>query len=462
MPDTEDRKFVTRSVYQGWRVYCQPSRSYLAILFVWGSVLALSFRLFWCINRYAVNLFISDDWIFYDVLSTKSPWWKTFVLQDGPHREGLGVVLVSFMLKFTSWNSRVEGFAIGITIVLATVFAIYLKVRVFGRICFSDVIIPFMFLTLAQWEIFLGGPGPSDQAFPLLLTMAYCLAWIQKGPTLRLVQVLVINFLLIFTGFGLFIGAITLLVLAVECYHNARAKDGKSALISLVGLLLAAASAASFFLHYVFSPAANCFHFPYGKPVRYSWFMALMFARFIGIKHHLAFASITGFVILILLIACLIRHVALLWRKGWTEPASLVIATLIAYPLLYAFATAVGRICFGIEASQSSRYMTLVIPAFLGVYFHLLAQPRARWRVVSLAVLFAVVFSGSVQRNHKEMEGVAAARRDWKWCYLKTENVRSCNASAKTEIYLPGQEDQLQRKLQQLKQNRLNLYATPN
>ena len=119
-------------------------------------------------------------------------------MQDGPHREGVGVVLVSYLLKFTSWNSRVDGFAIGTTIVLAALLAIYLKVQLFGTIDFSDVIIPFMFLTLAQWEIFLGGPGPSNRAFPLLLTIVYCLAWLQKSGSLRLVQVLVINFLLIF------------------------------------------------------------------------------------------------------------------------------------------------------------------------------------------------------------------------------------------------------------------------
>jgi hypothetical protein len=334
------------------------------------------------------------------------PWWKIFVLQDGPHREGLGVVLVSLLLRFTHWNSRVEAFAIGATIVAATVFAIYLKVRLFGSISLVDVIIPFMFLTLAQWEIFLGGPGPSDQAFPLLLTMAYCLAWIQKNQIWRLALVLVINFLLIFTGFGLFIGAITLLLLAADCYQNARAHDRKSAAQSFVGLVLAAASAASFFLHYVFSPAASCFHFPDGNPARYLWFMALMFARFIGIKHHLVFASIAGFAVLILLTAALITHIAVLWRKGRTEPRSLVITILIAYPLLYAFTAAVGRICFGMEASQASRYMTLLIPAFLGGYFHLLTQPRSRLRAAFFVALFAAVISGSVQRNHKEMEGL--------------------------------------------------------
>jgi len=462
MPDTEHRKVITRSAYQRWEVCCPAGHSYLAVLFVWGSMLALSFRLFWCINRYAVNLFVWDDWIFYDVLSAKSRWWKTFVLQDGPHREGVGVLLASFLLKLTSWNSRVNGFTIGIAIVLATVLAIYLKVRVFGTIGFSDVIIPFMFLTLAQWEIFLGGPGPSDSAFPLLLTMAYCLAWIQSNRTLRLAQVLVINFLLIFTGFGLFIGAITVLLLALECYQHARAKDRKNAIISLVALLLATASVAAFFYGYVFSPAADCFRFPDGNPARYLWFVALMFARFMGIKHHLAFASIAGVAVLILLIAFLVSHVAQLWKKGWARPASLVITIVIAYPLLYACATAVGRICFGIEASQSSRYMTLLILAFFGAYFHLLAQRRSRWQIVFLAVLFTAVFSGSIQRNHKEMEGIAAGRRAWKQCYLKTENVPACNASTNVEIYLPKQERELQRKLQYLKQNRLNLYATGN
>jgi len=225
MAENERPTPVTPLAYQSSHVHSYARRRYLTIFLVWGSALILSFRLFWCINRYAVNLFISDDWLFYDVLSTKSPWWKTFLMQDGPHREGVGVVLVSYLLKWTSWNSRVDGFTIGIAIVLATVLAIFLKVQLFGTLDYSDAIIPFMFLTLAQWEIFLGGPGPSDQAFPLLLTMAYCLAWIQRNRNLRLALVLVVNFLLIFTGFGLFIGLITILLLALDCYQQARAKD---------------------------------------------------------------------------------------------------------------------------------------------------------------------------------------------------------------------------------------------
>jgi hypothetical protein len=455
-------KVINPAACQRREVPWPAGRNYLAIFLVWGSILALSFRLFWCINRYAVNLFVWDDWIFCDVLSARLRWWQVFLLQDGPHREGVGVLLACFLLRLTSWNSRVNGFTIGIAIVLATVFAVYLKVRLFGTTALSDVIIPFTFLTLAQWEIFLGGPGPSDQAFPLLLTMAYCCAWIQRKRDLRLIQVLVINFLLIFTGFGMFVGAITILLLALECHQHARAGDRKSALISSAALLLAMASTASFFYGYVFTPAADCFRFPDRSPARYLWFVALMFARFVGIKHHLVLASTVGFSVLILLVALLAAHATRLWRKGWDQPASLVTTILIAYSLLYACATSVGRLCFGVEASQSSRYMTLLIPAFLGIYLHLLTQSGSRRQIAALVIVFVAMFSGGIQRNHKEMEATADARRAWKECYLKTENVRACSTSSHLEIYPLKQDGELQKKLQYLKQNRLGLYSAEN
>jgi len=46
----------------------------------------------------------------------------------------------------------------------------------------------------------------SPEAFPLaLLIVVYCFAWIKARGVMRNVAVLVINFLLIFTGFGIFI-----------------------------------------------------------------------------------------------------------------------------------------------------------------------------------------------------------------------------------------------------------------
>jgi hypothetical protein len=109
----------------------------------------------------------------------------------------------------THWNSRVQAFAIGAATVLAMVLTIRLKLRLF---------LPADHYRRDNPCNVLGsrGPGPSAQAVPLPLIMAYCLSWLQERRLLRYALVIVINFLPIYTGYGIFIAGITLAPLALE------------------------------------------------------------------------------------------------------------------------------------------------------------------------------------------------------------------------------------------------------
>lgn len=418
----------------------------------------LVFRVYWNVAKYAVNLFFLDDWVFYDVLRAKLSPWQIFDLQHGPHREGLGLLVVSLLLKLTRWSTRVECFAIASAVVLAMLLALLLKRKLLGPFVYSDVAIPVLFLTLAQWEIFFGGPGPSPQAFPLLLIVLYCLAWLPEAPWMRYGLVVVVNFLLTFTGYGFFMAGITVVLLLIECWRCAGLGHRTQALAAGAGLGGAALTLAAFFHRYTFNAAAGCFSFPYGSLIHYPWFMALMLARFAGIKHNLVLASILGIIALILLIALLFWHFLALFRKCPAR-TTVVIFSLIGYTLVYATATAVGRICFGIEVADSSRYMTLLIPGLLGCYFYLLTLSPGLRRNLLLGVFVLAVLPGCIQRNHKEIEFVSASRRAWQQCYVRTEEVSLCTASLGLQIYIPGLESQLREKLNYLKQNRLNLYG---
>jgi hypothetical protein len=443
-------------------VLVAPARSYPAVLFVSAVAIGLSLRFYWVISKYSVNLFFFDEWDIYAPLFEHAHWWRIFFAQHGPHREGVGVVVVSWLLRLTHWNSRVQAFAIGMAIVLAMVFAIGLKLRVFGRLIISDAIIPAIFLGLGQWEVLVSSPGPSAQAFPLLLIMAYCLAWLQQRLLSRYVLAIVINFLLIYTGYGIFIAGITLALLALDCHHCVRAGDVRGATASVLAGTIAAASLASFFYHYVFNPAADCYHFPYHDPAAYPWFVGLMFARFLGIKHGLLFGSVVGISAVVLVALVVIDHAWLLSKHGPQPRASLLIFILTGYTLIYASAAAIGRVCLGIQAAQSSRNMTLLIPAFLGIYFHLLAKTRDRMRTFFLGLIFVIALPLAIQRYHKELESFSAMKHDWKQCYLEQEDIQFCDQATNFQIYPWPENIRLKEKLVYLKQNALNLYATGN
>src|SRR6185436_10351155 len=91
-----------------------------------------------------------------------------------------------------------------------------------------------------------------------------------------------------------------------------------------------------------------------------------------GINWLAYVASLCGIGLFALLIVALLVHLRrVLVAKSQHHRASLVIVILLGYGLLFAASTAMGRAAMGLNGSQSSRFVTLMIPAFLGLYFHL-------------------------------------------------------------------------------------------
>lgn len=432
-----------------------PARRY-SVAVVWAVAALLAYRFYRVVTTYAVNLFFFDEWDVYDGLFHGSPWWHVFLQQHGPHRQGLGVTIVAWLLKGTNWDSRVQAYAIAATLVLAMALAIRLKTIVFGPVRFIDIIIPVIFLGLGQWEVLLASPAPSAQAFPLLLLVAYCLAWVQRRAWLRYTAIAVLNFLLIYTGYGIFVALITLGLLPLDCYHRIRTRTG-NAIAPFLAWIASAASLGSFFHGYVFNPAVDCYHFPYRNPAAYPWFMGLMFAKFLGLKHGEVFPALIGIGVVIVLVGVSARNLWFVWKCGSAQDGSLVVVILTGYSLLYAAAAAIGRVCLGMEAAGSSRNLTLLIPGFLGIYFHLLMSRSGYSRTLLLTTLLVAVLPACIQRNHKEIETFSAMKHAWKDCYRASEDVRYCDSVSHLQLYpLP---DALQDKLHYLKQNQLNLYA---
>jgi hypothetical protein len=423
------------------------------------TALALIFRFSWVVLKYAVNLFFYDEWNAYASLFERQPWWRVFVGEHAPHRQGLGVVVATRLLSFAHWDSRVQAFIVGAAIVIAMILATYLKIRAFGPISAWDMAIPVMFLGLGQWETMLGAAGASPQAFPLLLIVAYCFAWIESRGPFKYVLVLIINFVLIFTGYGICMAGITLLLFGLEAYHGARAHDRGRTKMPLLSLAIATASLVSFFYGYQFDPSVACYHFPYHDPAAYPVFSGLMFANFLAVKPGGILASILGMGVMVVVSSLLGLHIRALWKDPSADRASMLIVILLGFSLTFSAATAVGRVCLGPEGARASRYLTLLIPAFLGIYFSILAIPNDRRRVVLAGIFILVLLPSCAHRYHKEIEAFSALKQNWKQCYLVHEDIRFCDAEANFQLYPCPECIHMKEKLEFLKRNRLNLYA---
>jgi len=337
--------------------------------------------------------------------------------------------------------------------------ALFLKYRLFGRLSCGDVAIPLIFLTLAQHETFIGAANVAYSAIPLLLTMLYCLALLAPRYRIRYALCLGLNFLLIFTGFGLFMGIVTIGVFAVECYWRLRGVGETPLGMSFSAMVVACVSLGSFFVHYTFQPAVECFVFPYHNLRAYPLFVALMISRFFGLMMPVRASEAVGALGIPLAAAILSLHAWRLLKGRRFRNVHLIAAVLLAFSILFAVGSAVGRVCLGLPtAAWPPRYVTLLIPGVTAFYFSLQWLRSADIRRVLTGVFILLLLPGSLSID-PGFAWFASGKQAWAACYLANENTSYCDKATGFVIYPRPEKARLKEKLAYLKDHHLNLYA---
>jgi len=437
---------------------------YLPHFLVLGAYFLLGVRFFGLISRYAVNVLFLDQWDFDDAtLFQHHSIWEMFRWQHGPHRQGLGALSQWLIEPWIHWNGRYEAFGIGAIIVSAAVLALLLKVRLYGTIGYSDVIIPLLFLTPLQYETLVVTTNPAHGSLPLLLTVLYCLCWLIRTYCRRYSCVLLVNFLLIYTGFGIFIGPVTPTLLALDYYANVRHLAPKYQWGSAVAVTISIASLASFFIGYKFQSAVDCFSPTPENPVMYLWFVALMFANAAGLRIlSLTPATLIGSIMLLLLLVGLSVAVRRLLAQGadtWSRDAA--IAALLAYCAVFCLNTAYGRLCLGLGGAGSPRYVPYVVLGLFGLHLYALSNHGRNLRVSLVLVLLvlAMLSARPLDRiNARSLEYLSNGKRVWRECYLDRHDIHECDTLTQFQIYPHPEATRLQEKLDFLEHNHLNLY----
>ncbi|KUG21640.1 hypothetical protein ASZ90_008603 [hydrocarbon metagenome] len=420
----------------------------------------------WCyyIDAYSVNIFFWDQWDFYVSLFEKKNLWELFRWQHGPHRMGAGFIFAKIIAECSGWNTRVEAFAIGGIVCLAMLTAIFLRNKLGPRLNWADAAIPLIFLTPMQYEIFAGTPIPSHGAVPLLLLVMYCLVWVVCRGLVRYATILTLNFFLIYTGYGIFIGIITPFIFGMEALHAHGLHDRKGLWLALTGVAISLISAGSVFMGYQFSPGIAGFQFPIPEWWRYPQFMSLMLANFCGIKSVTPLSYITGFLILFLMSALALINMVRFLRSGVAvneASVAVVVAILTTFTLIFCATTAIGRIQLGMPSAQSSRYITNIIPGFLGIYLWIISLPPGVLRRILLAAIVAGLIAASFPLRAADLNTLKwymEGKTKWKTVYLNTEDIEMATRAANFSIYPVPENTFLKQKLEYLKKEKLNLY----
>lgn len=425
----------------------------------------LALKMFLLVDRFAVNLIFLDQFDFMIPLFPPNNVWTMFSIQHGPHRQGLGELITWIVTRLSGWNTRAEAFTIMGTLWICLPLVLLLKRKLFGCFHLMDVVIPIIVLNKYQWEQFINTPNISHSVLPLLLVFLYTLSWLISNKPLRYAAVLTVNFLLLFTGFGVFMGMVTLGIFILELIVSLF-RNRSYVIYSIVGLMGVLFSLRVFAKGYVFQSAVDCFELNWSQVLNYPSFVAMMLAKFsgFGLIQDDLLPLFVGRFLFIAFLAMLLWHAWKYLRDPFrSDPSSKIIVILIGFSLIFAFSTAAGRICVSLSSSQNTRYMTLLIPGFVGMLFGIYKIPAPKVAFVLYLVLTFLLLRTLLPFPQTEQASIHSyhnVKESWKACYLELGDFEQCNQRSGFDIYppYPGYKERIDQELDFLKQNHLNLY----
>ena len=429
--------------------------------FVLGVCLILAVRLFRQVSQYAVNIFFSDQWAIHEAtLFQKHTLWEMFHWRYDAHRLGVGGLLSYFLEPHFRWNSRGEAFLATAIVTIAAFCAIYLKARLWGPICLFDLAIPAIFLTPAQYESLWVTPEYAHGPLPLLLVVLYCVALTCERAAVRYTLVLIVNFLALYTGYGLLMGIITPAWLLLEYYSKRTAHQPAS--MVLLAFAISLVSLASFLIGYAPESFVDCTSLVPSSPVTYVTFFLGMLAHNFGARGPQIISIPLGTAALTAMIFVLIAFGKGVKRSKECTPKELVPAVLVGFCLLFCAATTFGRACLGSHQAFDSRYTDYLALGMLGVYFHFLGghgQWKSKVLLYSFLALLLIGGVPTVASDRSAMQRYHDIKTKWRSCYLNTEEIQECDQEAGFWIYPFPERIGLKAKLEYLKQSRQNLYS---
>lgn len=409
------------------------------------------------------NILFWDQWDLYDPLFKDAGWWTLFTHQHGPHRQGLGFLFTAAIAQATHWDVRIDAVITVVATVAAAVAALPLARRCGARSGLILATVPLLFLTLRQFESWIGPANPSHGAFPILLTVLFGLSWFIASQPWRLGAQVALTLGLVFTGFGLFAGALAPVLLGLEAWRHWRHGARRPALLAAAACLLTVAIWVVFFAGYRNQPAVEGLKFPHERPLEYVGFSALMFASYLGWHGHGWLDVAGGLALMTLLtVVAAVHGWRVLRSSPAAEPASTVLFILAAATLLYCWNTAVGRVVLGWrEAPYAPRYVTLLAPGFLALFLQA-ERCNPRWlRAGCWVALLALSVATGLTLNRGDREAADWYRRGrahWREVYLRTGSQHEANVATSPDQGFTIHPGDLTAKLEFLRKRQLNLF----
>jgi hypothetical protein len=438
-----------------------------SLLLVLGASAVGMIRLGGLVHSTAVNLLFEDQWDLLRPLFDGAGPWVRFDWQHGPHRQGLGGVLIGWLYSVSGWDVRAEAWA-GLGILgIAAVLAVGLATRARGRLAWSDAAFPLLILAPVHWETLLLTPNLAHSVLPLLLVVLLGHAlWMRNDSWRRVAAVGATFVACLFTGFALCAAAIALLIAALEIntrgtgtrIPSERTRSVLTLGAMLLGVLL-------FGYNYRWEPAVPGWTFPVTPWTGYLKFMALMYTSVLGWREITIVSTAAGACVLLAVSAVFALSFISVCR-GRSDGRTQVVALLTGTSLCYGALTAFGRLPVNIEAAFMWRYTTLMLPGLCGL---ILATQRATsssgHRLQLVVGFLGIALALKIWCNfepERQALTTAEAKRRWISAYLRTHDLAAANRESNFFVYLPDPESpEIKRRLDFLEEHRLGFFRQP-
>ena len=439
----------------------------LTAFLLWAAISLLSMRLFAFVDEYAVNVPYWDQWDFLTPFFEGAGLWDRIRWQHGPHRQGLGAILLSVVYPLTDWNIRYECFVSACLLVLTCMVYLWTQKRLWGRWRITDLVIPLIFLSLLQSELFTGAPNPSHGPLPALLIALIAITLTIKNALLRCWVLGALSIVSTYTGFGFFNGLILPLWLLWETLtlHQSGA-SGRQIYSAFAATCVATFGTASFFWGYQDQPAIACFEFPHRNPFEYIKFAALMVGRTWGSTSSAVLEGRnpekTALVIL--------EFAALLGVWGYScrrvisrrqIPGDKVILYLSSFTLIFVCFTAIGRVCGGMIFTLSSRYLPYTNPGVLATYLSLILwlQPSILKKGLLTILLCLLIYKEShFNAANAEFINMRDGKVSWIQCFMSVKDITRCNGETGFKMRPSDDPKVLSDKFRYLEKNGLSFF----
>lgn len=440
-------------------------RNSISLLVVISVYLFLLIRLLWFVHVNSVSVLFWDQWDFLGSLfEGKIDLWEVFSHQHGPHRQGLGGLILAFIYPLSDWNVRFEAFLSVIIMAVSCWIALMIKKRILGNINWSDAIIPFIYFSLLQFETFIGTPNLAHGSIPVFLVTFTAYVLTLDKPIARAIALAFLVFFSTYTGFAIFSGFSVIFLLLI---FSIKSSSSKIRFWNIFAFVLSLLFFGSFFINYHHAPAVDCFQFPHEHPFEYVQFSIMQFGTAFGFTLFFQYP----FLKLIIIIAATFLFLALLFiflfftlnlfrshnKNGF------VIFYLTSFTLLFIAFAAIGRVCLGVEASHASRYVTYATPGILALYFTLLivcgnSKLKSQIKTMLLLGFFVLMIFKEVMmyRQRDVVNWYVNGKKEWVNSYLEYHNINYCDSVVGFKVY--PDERRIQNKIEYLESNNLNFF----